>query len=114
MKYHKKLGHTSFDILKALAASGILPQTLAKCRTPRCAGCLYGKQHCRPWRTKKPYNPIKPAQQPGETVLIDQLESAIPGFVPIAKGKPALLRYRGATIFADHFSGFTHAHLMTS
>ena len=44
-------------------------------------------------------------------VSIDQLESPIPGFVPIARGQPTTRRYRGASVFADHVSGFTYVHL---
>ena len=44
-------------------------------------------------------------------VSVDQLESPVPGFVPIARGQPTTNRYRGASVFADHASGFTYVHL---
>ena len=44
-------------------------------------------------------------------VSVDQLESPVPGFVPIARGQPTTSRYRGASVFADHASGFTYVHL---
>ena len=44
-------------------------------------------------------------------VSIDQLESPVPGFIPIAKGQPTTSHYRGATIFVDHASDFSYVHL---
>ena len=44
-------------------------------------------------------------------VSIDQLESPVPGFVPIAKGQPTVRRYRGASVFVDHASDFTYVHM---
>ena len=54
---------------------------------------------------------IKPSTIPGAVVSIDKLESPIPGFVPIARGQPTTSRYRGASVFTDHASGFTYVHL---
>ena len=44
---------------------------------------------------------------------VDQLVSSTLGFVPTHRGTPTTKRYIGATIFVDHFSNFTYAHLMT-
>ena len=44
-------------------------------------------------------------------ISVDQLESPLPGFVPIAKGTPTLQRYQGATVFGNHASNFTYLHL---
>ena len=54
---------------------------------------------------------IKLTTIPGAVVSIDQLESPVPGFVPIAKGQPTVLRYRGASVFVDHATDFMYVHM---
>ena len=44
-------------------------------------------------------------------ISVDQLESPLPGFVPIAKGTPTLQRYQHATVFVNHSSNFTYMRL---
>ena len=111
MAYHEQLGHTSFAQLQELVKQGIIPKKLANVPLPKCPSCLYGKAHKKPWRTHKVDPKIKPSTIPGAVVSIDQLESPIPGFVPIARGQPTTSRYRGASVFADHASGFICVHL---
>ena len=111
MAYHEQLGHTSFAQLQELAKQVIIPKKLANVPPPKCPSCLYGKAHKKPWRTHKVDAKIKPSIIPGAVVSIDQLESPIPGFVPIARGQPTTSRYSGASVFADHASGFTYVHL---
>ena len=111
MAYHEQLGHTSFAQLQELAKQGTIPKKLANVPPPKCPRCLYGKAHKRPWRTHKIDPKIKPTTVPGAVVSVDQLESPVPGFVPIARGQPTTSRYRGASVFADHASGFTYVHL---
>ena len=112
---HEKLWHLSFPRLKLLARSGIIPRELANVDPPTCPGCAYGKAHRKPWRSKglKNHCPIKPATKPGQVISVDQLISPTPGFVPTHRGRPTTKRYRGATVFVDHFSDFTYVHLMT-
>ena len=114
MEYHERLGHIPFAQLDSMAQQGLLPKKLAKIDSPKCPGCIYGKAHRKPWRTKAQPKSIKRAVRPGQVVSVDQLESPMPGFIPIAKGRPTTKRYVGATVFADHFSGLTYVHLMTS
>ena len=111
MAYHEQLGHTSFAQLQEFAKQGIIPKKLANVPLPKCPSCLYGKAHKRPWRTHKIDPKIKPTTVPGAVVSVDQLESPVPGFVLIARGQPTTSRYRGASVFADHASGFTYVHL---
>ena len=54
---------------------------------------------------------IKQSTIPGTFVSVDQLESPISGFIPIAKGQPMTKHYHGATIFVDHASDFVYVHL---
>ena len=111
MRLHEQLGHCSFDQLKQMAEQGLIPIKLAKVPPPKCLSCLYGKAHWKPWRTHKIDLKIKPSTIPGAVVSIDQLESPIPGFVPIAKGQPTVRKYRGASVFVDHASNFTYVHM---
>ena len=94
-----------------MAEQGIIPRKLAKFPPPKCPSCLYRKSHRKPWRTHKIDPKIKPTTVPGAVVSIDQLESPVPGFVPIAKGQPTVRRYRGASVFVDHASDFMYVHM---
>jgi len=114
MEYHERLGHLPFAQLDYLSEQGILPRKLSKVQSPKCPGCIYGKAHRKPWRTKTQPKQIRKATNPGDVVSVDQLQSPIPGFVPIAIGSPTLSRYVGATVFADHASGLTYVHLQTA
>jgi hypothetical protein len=117
MEYHERLGHLPFEHLQALAHANIIPKKLLRCQTPKCPGCLYGKAHRRPWRSKRSktnQDGIKKATISGGVVSVDQLESPVAGFVGNQKGRPTTQRYRGATVFADHWSGLSYVHLMTS
>ena len=111
MRLHEQLGHCSFTQLKQMAEQGIIPRKLAKVPPPKCPSCLYGKAHRKPWRMHKIDPKIKPTPIPGAVVSIDQLESPVPGFVPIAKGQPTVRRYRGASVVVDHASDFTYVHM---
>ena len=111
MLLHEQLGHCSFAHLKQMAEQGIIPRKLAKVPPPKCPSCLYEKAHRKPWRAHKIDPKIKPTTVPGAVVSIDQLESPVPGFVPIAKGQPTVRRYRGASVFVDHATDFTYVHM---
>ena len=50
---------------------------------------------------------------PVQVVSIDQLVIPKLGFIPTHCGTPTTKRYIGDTVFVDHFSNFTYAHLMT-
>jgi GAG-pre-integrase domain len=93
--YHYQLGHESFTNLQAMAKAGILPTWLAKCRIPQCAACHYGKASKVPRRVKG--NPkdgqLFEATVAGQVVLVDQLQSTVPGLVGQMKGWPTVQRY---------------------
>ena len=114
MEYHERLGHLSWEILRVLAATGLIPKKLAKCPAPKCPGCLYGKATRKPWRTKKQPRKIKPATTPGQVVSVDQMESPIPGLVAQKKGSLTVKQFSKATVFVDHFSDLTYVHLQES
>ena len=113
MRWHLRLGHTSFDKLKVMAINGDIPKRLANCKVPKCAGCLYGKMTRRPWRTKQAPSKVAPASidGPGDCVSVDQLESTSPGLIGQMKGALTNKRYKFATVFVDHFSRMSYVHL---
>ena len=97
-----------------MARCGIIPKELGSLDPPTCPGCEYGKAHRLQWRYKGgcSLKSICTATAPGQVVSVDQLVSPTPGFVPTHRGTPADKRYVGATIFVDHLSDYTYAHLM--
>ena len=111
MRLHEQLGHCSFAQLKQMAEQGIIPRKLAKVPPPKIPSYLYRKAHRKPWRMHKIDPKIKLTTVPGSVVSIDQLESPVPGFVPIAKGQPTIRKYRGASVFVDHASDFKYVHM---
>ena len=98
MRLHEQLGHSSIAQLKQMAEQGIIPRKFAKVPPPKWPSCLYGKAHRKPWHMHKIDPKIKPSAIPGTVVSINQLESPVPGFVPIAKGQPTVCKYRGALV----------------
>ena len=95
--------------------ASLISQELANVDSPTCPGCAYGKAHRKPWRRKGVRNRkiLKIDTVPGQVVSVDRLVIPTPGFVPTHRGTPTIKRYIGATVFVDHFSNFTYAHLMT-
>ena len=99
--------------MRALATLGLIPRKYRHLDSPVCKSCQYGKQHRKPWRTKGQKSKIKPVTTPGQCISVDQMESSLPGFVAQLKGSLTTRRYKGATIFKDHATGFIHVSLMT-
>ncbi len=114
MRWHYCLGHASFSALKQMAKNGEIPQKLAKIPPPKCAGCLFGSMTKVPWRGKeaKSSHEVFTATKPGECVSVDQIVSTQLVFHAQLNGKLTTCRYRGATIFVDHFSRLRFIHLM--
>ena len=80
---HECFGHLSFSIIKLMAQSGLISRELANADSPICTGCAYGKAHCKGVRNRKILNV---ATVPGQVVIVDQLVSPTPGFVPTYRG----------------------------
>ena len=113
LHYHHKYGHIPFARLKQMASNGIIPHHLKNARTPACTACLYGRATKRKWRHKTPLNKakIQKITQPGQQVSVDMLYSPNPGFVAQMTGILTRKRYLYATVYVDHFSGFSYLHL---
>ena len=104
LRWHYCLGHLPFDRIRQHASKGQLPKRLLSCKKPFCSACQYGKMTKRPWRVKgDDKKATKVATQPGQIVLVDQLESETPGLIAQLKGKLTQQRYKYATVFVDQF-----------
>lgn len=118
LRWHYRLGHASFKLIKLLSALKIIPgRSLANAKIPKCAGCIYGAMTKQPWRTKpskQRKSEIYTVTRPGQCVSVDQLESQTPGLIPQLKGKLTRQRYKAATVFVDHFSRLSYIHLQRS
>ena len=75
LRWHLRLGHLSFNKLQALAQLNVIPRRLAKVRHPKCAQCIYGKMHRKPWRTRKQPSKVNKATKLGQCISVDQLEA---------------------------------------
>ena len=113
LHWHYCLSHFLFHHMQQMAQQGILPQKLAKERTPICSACAYGKATRKPWRTKGAVNKIPKLQitGPGDCISVDKLESTTPGLIAQLKGIPTRARYNSAAIFVDHSSGLSYVQL---
>ena len=115
MRWHYRLGHTSFRKLKIMAAMGLIPKKLSTIKPPKCAACIYGTMNKLPWRYKQNLNQkqskIKVANKSGQIVSVDQMDSSNLGFIAQLKGKLTRRRYKHATIFVDHYSDLSYVHL---
>ena len=106
LQWHYRLNHVPFEKLKQMSQEGYLPGHLQRCRTPKCAACLYGKAAKRPWRTRAPPNRRAPpaVTGPGDCISIDQLESPTPGLIAQLRGFITKQRYTCTTVFVDYYS----------
>ena len=135
LRWHFRLGHIGFKRVQFLMRSGVLTRSesarrlhTAACRIthpPKCAACLYGKQHRRsaPGQQtsaiKDRAGILKDGHlQPGEQVSVDHFICSTKGRLLTSKGKTAESEmYTGGCLFIDHASNFVHVeyqqHLTT-
>jgi hypothetical protein len=66
-----------------------------------------------PWKIREVTRTVFKATKPGQCVSVDQMISMQVGFYAQLKERLTKQRYRCATIFVDHFSGYKYIHLMT-
>ena len=114
LNLHTKYGHIPFARLREMAKQGIIPSHHVHTKTPACAACLFGRATRRQWRFKTPKNKqhtLAPVTQPGERISVDILYSPSPGFIDQMTGHLTKKRYRYATIYVDHFSGYGYLYL---
>ena len=51
---------------------------------------------------------------PGQSILVDQLESPTPGLIAQMKGTPTTRRYKAVTVSIDHYSRLSFFHLQST
>ena len=104
--------HSPFKCLQNMARQGLLPQRLERAWPPLCSGCAYGKATRKPWCTRM--SPSKTPRteiiKPSSCISIDQLESSTSDLVVQLKGIPTKARYRGATVFVDHYRSLIYIY----
>lgn len=112
LRFHHRYNHISFSKLQHMARRGIIPKKLATCEIPMCSACLYGKATRRPWRSKQKANQVavKP-KAPGEVIAVDQMTSPTAGLIAQMAGFITKKRYKYATVFVDHATGFGYVHI---
>jgi len=117
LRWHERCNHLSFANMLKLSRKGLLPSEFLKLEhdLPPCGACLFGKQGRRPKRVKTG-KPIRQEDHnyPGGGVSTDQIVSTQPGLVPQDAGHLTNERISAATVFVDHFSGYSYVVLMTS
>ena len=109
MQIHYDMGHIHPDRLKLMSKQGVIPPKFGQIKMPFCAACAYGKATRRPWRSRSTNNKDeawKPTK-PGEVVSVDQMISPTPGLIAQMSGMLTNKRYTSATIYVDHFSGYS-------
>ena len=108
---HYNMGHAPFSKLRIMAKRGILPRALATCPQPTCTACEYARATKRPWRPRHRMNHCrKEATYPGEIVSVDQMVSPTPGLIGQMSGFLTRKRYRYATVYVDHYTGYGYVH----
>ena len=117
--WHNKLNHLSRQGMIQLVYAGLLPKTFLQFRNsaPFCAYCAFGKTHRHQWRHKgSSSHPIRSSSDVslGTQVSVDQMISGQPGLLAQMSDHLTRRRISCATLFKDHFSGFTYCHLQVS
>lgn len=100
-----------------MTRQGVAPKHFLTTTPPLYKACLYGKMTRRPWHVKGQTtnaSNIRQADQAGDIVLVDQLESPLPGLIAQLKGRLTNQRYTTATVFVDHKSSFGFIYLQWS
>ena len=119
LSWHERLMHIPFSDMFKLCKRSILPKnslSLEK-NPPLCMLCQFRCAHERHWQFKgKCLGSIrKPSHnQPGSCVLVDQIISAQPGFIPQMSGKLLRDRIWEVTLFIDYYTDFLFSYLQTS
>ena len=124
LRLHSRLGHMHLSVVQSMIISGQIHTSIrdtSTCPLPKCAACLYGKLHRKPWRTKKPPGSVisslmsmpflLPAGplRPG-SASIDHFSCSKPGLVGHSKGALTLKSFRGDAVFVVTESMVSYVH----
>ncbi len=109
---HHRQAHMSMHKLQQMAKRGLLPKSLATCKVPICSACMYGKATRKAWRGKKTKSDKSHAPTTAGAVIgVDQLVSPTAGVIAQMAGRPTLQRYKYATVFVDHATGYGYTYM---
>ena len=124
LKWHQRLGHIAFAKVQYLFRTGALASSDSARRlhrsasnipTPKCAACLYAKQHARSAPGSKTVAVIdrgvlcKDNLLPGQEISVDHFICSQKGCLFTSRGKESDKdQFVGGCIFADHASGYVH------
>ena len=127
LRWHYRLGHVGFKRVQFLMRTGVLNTSeatkrlhTAACKIthpPKCAACLYGKQHRRPAPNHRTSSQVTDRTgvlktgdlQPGQQVSVDHFICSTKGRLLTSKGKtPEKEMYVGGCLFIDHASNYVH------
>ena len=107
LRWHYRLVHLSFKMIKTMATVGLLTKRITTAPIPKCAGCMFAETTKNPWRkkgaTRGHVGRKTNITRPGQYVPVDQLDSPHVGLIMQLKEIPTKKRYRYATIFVDHY-----------
>ena len=125
LRWHFRLGHIGFKKVQFLIRTGVLSNTetsrklhMSVCKLqnyPKCAACLYGKQHRRTIPGKTASSVVKDRENvlkannllPGQRISVDHFICHTRGRLLDSAGKTKEDdMYRGGCLFVDHASGF--------
>ena len=116
LRWHYRLGHLSFKMIKTMASVGLLPKRITTAPIHKCAGCMFSSMTKKPWQTKvstgKQVRRKSKVTRPGQCMSADQIDSPQVGFYAQAKGIPTKKRHRYAMVFVDHLSDLKFVHYM--
>ena len=119
LRWHYKLGHVGFDILKWMIRQSLAPVKNPNCgrdklENPLCEACQFAGQCKRPTGAtvtkqvaEKEMEIKKGDLLPGTRVSMDHYQSALPGRLYTSRGGTrATDMYHGGTVYVDHASGY--------
>ena len=52
LRWHYRLGHLSFNLIKEILVVGLMPKKLAEDLIPKYAGCMFAGMTNEPWHSK--------------------------------------------------------------
>ena len=116
LRWHYRLGHLSFKMIKTMATVCLFPKRIATAPITKCDGCMFAEMANNPCSKKgaagRHVGRTTKITRPGQLVSVGQLDSPQVGLIAQLKGIPTKKCYRYAIIFVDHYSDLKYVHYM--
>ena len=120
LRYHYRLGHMAMNLVRWMGRQGWLGKQgelmgTGNLEHPKCAACLYGKQHKTTQggqhSSKDETGALsKDHLKPGDLIFSDQYQSRTPGRTLESRGGSNATQYYGGTLFYDAASRYISVH----